>query len=431
MRSRTLILLIFFTILLNGCQMSGQENERKELSILYSSISDFQRDFGFVKDKFKDLNIKIIEFSPQLGEGMWNEMRYVPAKGADWDSERYIKLVQEQKPDILFFPQTIYSDLLNEGMLSDMSTYAEEDDFKEINSNIAEAFKDLGGGRLYALSDSISSQVLYYNKDLFEQFAIPEPTDQMSWEQILGLAKQFSLRDNIEGLYLLNYDQAGLLLTMGKTNGLKWYDSLNQRTLFDSPTWKKYLEGVVSFYQEGASYASQEDPSDLFLDGKLAMTLNTHQFVMKLNNNNAKKINWGVVTEPVNPNEPDISKTKSFQYLDGIYVETKNFEESLKVWKYINSEEAAKLKYNLSMSLFTVPVRDSLMADNDNRNLAAFYKLKPQFNYEYNDLTRASEKAALLEINGILRQVIEGQLTVDQMIIKLQEDVINAIQSNK
>ncbi|GAC43899.1 extracellular solute-binding protein, partial [Paenibacillus popilliae] len=320
---------------------------------------------------------------------------------------------------------------VNEGMLSDLSTYASDDGFKGINSNIIEALNEIGDGRLYALSDSISSQVLFYNKDLFKQFKIPEPTDQMSWDQVLDLAKQFSPQDNLNGLYLLNYDETGLLLTMGKTNGLKWYDSLNQRTLFDNPAWKNKLEDLVAFYQEEASFTSQQDPADLFLDGKLAMTLNTYQFAMKINNNREEKINWGVVTEPVNPNEPNISKTMNFQYLNGICAGTRNFKESLEVWEYMNSEEAARLKKNLSLSLFTIPVRDSLMVDNDNRNLAAFYKLKPQITLGDTNLPRAAEKAALLKINSILRQAIEEQLTVDQTIIKLQEDVINAIQSSK
>ncbi|KJB84791.1 hypothetical protein AZ66_28740 [Paenibacillus sp. E194] len=344
MKLQKLIFILIFSLFLNGCQMSEQNKERKEISILYSSISDFQRDFGFVKDKFKDLNIKIIEFSPQLGTGLWNEMRYISTESAGWDSKRYINIVEEQKPDILFFPQSTYADLLNEGMLSDLSTYASEDGFKGINANIIEALNEIGDGRLYALSDSISSQVLFYNKDLFKQFMIPEPTDQMSWDQVLNLAKQFSSQDKLNGLYLLNYDETGLLIKMGMTNGLKWYDSLNQRTLFNNPAWKKTLEDLVAFYQEKTSFTSQEDPADLFLDGKLAMTLNTYQFAMKINNNREKKINWGVVTEPVNPNEPNISKTMNFQYLNGICAGTRNFKESLEVWKYINSEEAARLK---------------------------------------------------------------------------------------
>lgn len=431
MQRRKWILLLIFSLLLSGCQINEQKKEKKEISLLYSSISDFQRDYGLVTEKFKDLNIKIIEFSPRLEKGLWNEMKYDPADGTDWDSKSYIKLVEEQKPDILFFPQSVYSALIDEGMLSDLSTLAGEDGFTGINSNFIEAIREMGNGRLYALSDSISSQALFYNKDLFRKFMILEPIDQMSWDQLLDLAKRFPSQDNLISLYLLNYDETGLLLTMGRTNGLNWYDPLHQKTLFDSTAWKKNLEDIVSYYQSGSSDVSQEDPFELFLDGKLAMTLNNYQFAMKLNGSHDKKINWGVVTEPVNPNDPTLSTTMNFQYLNGISATTDNLEESLEVLKYINGEQTARIRSNSILPSFTIPVRDSLVVDNDNHNLNAFYKLKPNFDRGDTGLPRVVEKAGLLEISSILRQAIDGLITVDQMILKLQEDVVNAIQSNK
>lgn len=431
MKDQKWLLIIIFCLFLNGCQLNEQKEETKEISILYSSLADFQRDYGLVKENFKNINIHIIEFTPQLGRGIWNEMKYTPAANTYWDSKSYIELVNEHNPDILFFPQSIYADLMDEGVLSDLSAFADTDDFTGINSNFMEALREIGNGRLYALADSVSSQVLFYNKDLFQKYKIPQPTDQMSWDQILDLAKRFPTQEDLTGLYLLNYDEAGLLLTMGRTNGLNWYDSLHHKTLFDSPAWKENIEDVVSFYRAGAAYVSQEDPTDLFLDNKLAMTLNTYQFVMKLNANKDKKINWGVVTEPVNLDEPDLSKTMTFQYLNGINAGTQNFEDSLEVLKYLNSEQTARIKNNLNLSLFTVPARESLIVDNEGRNLAAFYKLKPQLNQGDTGLPYDSEKAALFEINSLLRQAIDGQITVDQMILKLQEDVIDAIQSNQ
>lgn len=431
MKSKNWILIVICSLLLNGCQITEQEEERKDITILYSSLSDFQRDYGLIREKFNNMNIHVIEFSPQLGQGMWNEMKYIPANSEGWDSKGYIELVKKHKPDILFFPQTIYADLMDEGVLSDLSTFLTTNDLTGINSNVMEVLKEMGNGRIYALSDSVSSQALFYNKDLFQQLKIPEPTDQMAWDQILDLAKRFPLRDDLKGLYILSYDEMGLLMMMGKTNGLNWYDSLHHRTLFDSPAWRETIEDVVSFYQAGAAYDSQEAPAELFLNGKLAMTLNTYQFVMKLNASNDKEINWGVVTEPVNLYEPAISKTKNFQYLNGISAVTQNFEDSLEVLNYLNSEQTAKIKNNLNLSLFTVPVRESLILDDEGRNLAAFYKLKPQINLEEPSLSYEAEKAALLEIRSLLRQTIDGQITVDQMILKLQEDVTNAIQSSQ
>lgn len=164
MKRQIILFFLAISLLLSGCNMNEQKQEKREVSILYSSIADFQRDFGFIESKFKNLSIKIIEFTPDLGQGIWNEMRFTPSQGGDWDSKSYINLVKQYQPDILFFPQSIYSDLLSESMLSDLSTYINEKDLDGITPNFIDTLKDMGNGRLYALSDSISSQVLFIIK---------------------------------------------------------------------------------------------------------------------------------------------------------------------------------------------------------------------------------------------------------------------------
>lgn len=431
MKQRISFLFLIIFIFLSGCNIKEQKQEKKEISILYSSKTDFQNDFGFIENKFKNININIIEFSPQLGRGMWNGMEFSTADGGNWDSTTFINLVKQQHPDIIFFPQSIYWDLVNESILSDLNTYKIEETLDGINQNILESLKKLGDGKLYALSDSVSSQVLFYNKDLFHQLKIPEPVDQMSWEQLLQLGEIISSHGNLNNLHLLNYDPAELLLTMGKTDNLKWYDSVNQTLLFDSAAWKAHIENLLSFYKSKASNDTPEDPAQLFLEGKLVMTLNNYSFAKKINKNHEKIINWGVVTEPINLNEPNISKTMNFQYLNGINAQTLNFEDSLEIWKYLNSHEAAQLKSNIQLFPFTISARDVIILDDDNHNLQSFYKLEPKITKEENKLTNTARKAALVQINNILNKAINDSLPIEKTISMLQEDVAHAIQINK
>ena len=104
-------------------------------------------------------------------------------------------------------------------MLADISTYIDKDELTGINPDIIDSIKEIGDGRLYALSDTISSQALFFNKDLFKQYGIPEPTNNMSWGDIINLADRFSTEANITGIYLPYYDAADFLVTMGKTRG--------------------------------------------------------------------------------------------------------------------------------------------------------------------------------------------------------------------
>jgi multiple sugar transport system substrate-binding protein len=427
MKKLALISILLLCFLLGGCQSKEKLQDKKEVTILYSSIADFKRDYGFVIDKFKDTDIKIVEFSPQLGSGLWNAMNYVPDSNKNWDAEKYVKLVKDTKPDIVFFPQSIYQELINQNLLTDLSPFINNSDLLKINSDIVEAMREMGAGKLYALSDSISSQAIFYNKDVFKRLGIPDPTDHMSWEDVINLAGRFSSQTDLTGLYLPYYDAADLLLAMGRTEGLKWYDSMHNKVLFNSPSWRRIVEKELTLYRDNLTHSQDGNLSDLFLDGKVAMTLNTYQFITILNNS-SKKTNWDIVTEPIDPKYPQVRRTVSFQYLNGIIASKNNFNNSLEVWNYINSEEVARLKNNLSISMFTMPVRESLISNADNRNLAAFYALKPEFSSASNTVPRSKERAALLEINNIMQQAIDNPLTVDQIIESLQEEINNVLQ---
>ena len=96
----------------------------------------------------------------------------------------------------------------------------------------------------------------------------------------------------------------------------------------------------------------------------------------------------------------------------------------------MNSKDVSNLKSNL-FSQFTIPLRDLAYNDIDNGNLEAFYALKPKFSKDSDEIPRSKEISAFREINNILQQAIEGKLTIDEVIEKLQEDVTNAMQTTK
>jgi len=47
------------------------------------------------------------------------------------------------------------------------------------------------GGKLYGLAPTFNSKALFYNVDLFGEYGIDPPTDSMSWEEVLNLARRF------------------------------------------------------------------------------------------------------------------------------------------------------------------------------------------------------------------------------------------------
>ena len=112
-----------------------------------------------------------------------------------------------------------------------------------------------------------------------------------------------------------------------KLEGITWYDKLHNKVLFDSSLWRELLQEDISLYRNILKHQIGGNLSDSFLNGNVAMTLNTYQFARELSNN-ANKSNWGIVTEPVSVNEPEISRTMTFQYLNGINSQSANSQDS-------------------------------------------------------------------------------------------------------
>ncbi|KQO10858.1 ABC transporter substrate-binding protein [Paenibacillus sp. Leaf72] len=414
-----LLATILFVFII-GCSLNKSPEEKVSISILYSSLSEFKNDVGdSIDEKFDDVNIRVIEYKSVLGEGMWNDFEYVPVSGGDWDVKSLIDLINKEKPDIIYFPASIFSVFINENMLQDVTDYSKTNsEVSGIDPVILEAMQTMGDGRIYFLPDSMASQAVYYNKDIFLEYGISEPADFMSWDDLFELSSKIAqqgVQDNISGLQTPNYSLVDIFLQIGKQNGLSWYDSNKNKAFFSSESWKNVLGLVIQKYKlDSKTQISDKRSSELFIDGKTAMVLDTFRLRDELVNH--QEMNWSVVTQPVGEFLTDSSSSLAFQYLNGIYNQTPQSDKSREIWSYLNSEEISRNKHNANMFRYTLPVRSNLISDSDMRNLAAFYKLKPMVTSasRENDLPIASENAVKLYLFDQMQKIIKEEISIDE-----------------
>ncbi|MDF2671310.1 MAG: hypothetical protein K0R67_3616, partial [Paenibacillus sp.] len=92
--------------------------------------------------------------------------------------------------DVLYLPITAYRQMAQEGLLYPLDAFIQKDryDLEAFRPGIIPFLRESEGGKLYGLAATFSGQAIYFNKDLFNRYSIPYPTDQMSWEQLLQLA---------------------------------------------------------------------------------------------------------------------------------------------------------------------------------------------------------------------------------------------------
>ncbi len=339
-----------------------------------------------------------------------------------YNPEKYEKMLSESSPDILDLNLVMYNHLIEKGFLYSLDVLMKQNDFDIDNyfPGVIEILKQ-NDGQLYGLSPDFSTDALYFNRELFEEFKIPLPTDKMSWTEILDLAKRFPNSDNkgnkIYGFSMNSlFGFYGLFNSIGVTSGLQQIDK--KESALGTSEWKKIFVNAVEAYRAGAVQPGvlDEQPEDLFIQGRVAMQLNSSQYIKTMKsekefNKNFKPFQWGIVTYPINPNNNEYSDRVSVDHIFSITKNTIHLSEAWKFISYINSEEVAKLQSRtLSSDILSRP---GLMTESGlGIDVSAFYKLKP---------IKSSLKKGVgfgrehyVSINTEAQNAIDGKKTVDE-----------------
>ncbi len=417
-KKSAILLLLVMTVVVAACGNQGKSNqavdslsrdEAGSLKIAYTNEEIFYMQYGNAfTAMFPNVAVEVI-----ATESIWN---------TDDPATELKKLVDEQKPDVVSLTEDQYELLANDGYLYDLDTVIKQDQFEitKMLPGAIELLKNKGGGKLYGLSPSFSSKALYYNKDMFDKYKVPYPTDRMSWEEILQLAERFPTEGQGEeqtyGLVLSGNTAFDLVETMGTAKGLTYVDYDSGQLSIQTDEWKAIIETVTNSYKSGkVSIPSGSNPfggggiirraggvsmsismgTMNFAAGKAAMTID-QSFLMNMlqmsermggatkrgavsaspNGSSAggsklleiQEINWDLVTIPVDPTNPDVTGALGLDTIWSISASAENLSPAWELIKYINGDQLAKTNSNSSTQLST---RTEYIS-NEEYNLQAF-----------------------------------------------------------
>lgn len=116
--------------------------------------------------------------------------------------------------------------------------------------SILKLLRDKGNGKLFGLSPTFNSSALYDNIDLFQKYGVEPPTDSMSWDEVLKLAKRFptdgSEKDRIYGFSTQSHSSVfDMVWTISRTNGLRILNPDATQVTLAGDGWKRVLQTVV------------------------------------------------------------------------------------------------------------------------------------------------------------------------------------------
>lgn len=436
--------------LLSGCngpkKASSNQEQVIRIGVLYGGSDD-----SWVRQQYTEIyefankNVKI-EIVPALDQSQY---RYSdgtePYVQPDYLESMKTIMTGSNPVDVVMADTSVLKQLINENMLKPLDPLMQEDKFdtSDFVPAVIDGLKEIGEGQLYALTPSFSSSALYYNKKIFLDAGVEPPTDNMTWDEVFDKARLVSKgegKDRTYGFSFNRYKGSDPFWDMqySYVGGLKLklYDDKAETMTVDSPQWAKVWGTISKLTQDkiipetNDSYGEGEVwsaiSSDLFLSGKVAMTISESNFVNEIAdaNNNASKIknftpiDWDVVTVPAHPENPGVGGNIWYNNTFSINSSAPNAEGAWDFIRFVNGEEYAQLKSR--SNTYEMVSRKSYIKPKQGLtyNIQAFYLLKPFPPTNPKDDKLMAEKPGLYSLTNVGRtfftEVLENNKTPEE-----------------
>ncbi|MBH5317418.1 extracellular solute-binding protein [Paenibacillus sp. GSMTC-2017] len=153
------------------------------------------------------------------------------------------EVLSTHAPDILF--TSVTQRLIRASAYEDLRELIKRHNFDEsrlkpIAYNYIKEVTKGKGDQIFALPFNVNQHILYYNKEIFDKFGVPYPTEkQLTWDEALELGKQLTRTEsgvNYVGLVVDN------LTGLSKSLGLPYLNRETGQAALDSPEWIRTFE---------------------------------------------------------------------------------------------------------------------------------------------------------------------------------------------
>lgn len=393
----TVPFLLAAAVALGGCEMGGKEQpamkamgENETATIKVAGMMDersFQRQYG--------QSFALVR--PQITLDYFSLQGIVSAGGASSAGavvKTVSKWVEEERPDVLMLPSTLYPALAEQDKLLDLEPVIGQDrfDLKAFLPQVLDAIRAEGGGKLYGLAPEFSGQALFYNKQLFDQAGLSYPTDGMNWDQTLELARRFPTAGDDAtrpyGLSLGNSDSIlRLTLMIGTAKGLYLVRPDAPELMLDSEGWHRTAQQVVDAYRSKAILGlTQPQPTrtmrdrylqDPFIAGRVAMLLSgsyTLDTLRQASNELQGQVpQWDLASVPSEDGKAGQGSTIMLPLVFSVSSSSSHPRAAWEFVKFINGDDFARAVSKAPAS-GNLPSRSAYVQGSDGRNMAAFYK---------------------------------------------------------
>ncbi|MDT8979142.1 extracellular solute-binding protein [Paenibacillus sp. chi10] len=446
---KTVIMLLTIMSLLSGCfrersELAPLKDGKGKIRVVYQDEDRFYSDYGnFFKMMNPDIDIEVISEAELFDEAEKNEAFNL--------TEEKKKLLDKVKPDVLFLNESMFEAFAQEGRLYDIEPAISQDQYNldGFMPGLIDRLRAKGNGKLYGLTPSFETNVIYYNRNLFKKHQIEPPNGKMTWKELIDLAARFSSvesgKKQVFGLYQTR-GPASLMYDIAAASALKLVDAKSGKLLIESDGWKEAMKMTADAVRNHAAYApppveegEQLDgyeytgdylkqysrSNEMFYMGQAAMTIQPPWFASFLRDipyySKTPEIDWGIAAAPVNPAKPDESAYVKLSEIYAISADSPNKRAAWEFVKFVNGPEMAQVAGKAMND--TLPTRSDYFKDFRGRDTEAFYLLKPM------EASSVSDKKSIPPgfqaefdslLSDALKSLIDQEKTLDDAVAELQ-----------
>lgn len=364
---------------------------------------DFEK-LGFVQaiqTKYPHITVKIIN----------------KQKGTD-----YPELILSKTPIDIIYESTAFtvSNIKKYGFHTDLQEYVEKNGFKldAFDPNVlGHSMSTNSEGKLYGLPFSMNRYALYYNKNLFDKFAVSYPKDGMTWDEVYELAKKMT---RVEGGVTYNgFTASPGKMLLNNQLSLTPLDPKEDKATVNTDSWKLLFENIKRF-GEIPNNAFVPEPDSL--KGTVAMILDSGSI------SQATDIDWDLVSVPTLKEKPKTGfKPASLSLF--LAQTSENKDEAFKVISYLVSEEMQTMltKQAIGTPLLSPEVRKSF-----GQNLPQWKGKNVNSLYYYPDAPAAPPRAeGLVDVSVDFSKPFKMQGDANTILRQFNEEIDKAIQTAK
>lgn len=293
------------------------------------------------------------------------------------------------------------------GILTDIDPLAKQHNFDlgRFDPGALEALRVVGdNNELYALPYAANLNAIYYNKDIFDKFAVSYPEDGMTWDETIELAKKVTGVESHVQYRGLDTDSIHRVLFPLSLNIV---EARTHEVLVNSDPYKRVFETAKQIYSiPGNEYGASPGAIDRFLKSKdLAMIATVNLF---LRFREITDLEWDVAQFPSYRERPNTYGMYDLHIAIPMSM-SKHPEDQMRIFEVLFSDEiqTVMVKKSGKVSVLKDSKYNAMFGQDlpelTGKNIAGVFKSKPAQAPEFSMYWSASAGLLTSEYASYLR----------------------------